>query len=736
MLDLPDAPRGRYAEAATPVWRALRGAGGLLVGGNLMRRLIFGLMVAAAVSAYLQSGSAAAAGHNPNDVEWTQHGGNPDEQRYSKLNRVTVDNVGQLGLAWFAEVSERGGYQSTPLVIDGVIYMTAPWSSLYAFDARSGKQLWKVDPKAPREMAATSICCNISNRGAAYADGKIIWGTIDGRLMAVNAKSGEKVWEARVADSKQQYSITGAPRIGDGLVFIGVGGGEFYTRGFLVAYDVKTGKKVWKFYTVPGDPSKGPDGEASDNVMPMAAQTWNGKWWEKGGGGSTWDGIVYDRKSDLVIFGTGNGLPWPAALRSPGGGDNLFTSSIVAVHARTGKYKWHYQATPMDGFDFDNTAPLTLADITVDGQPKHVVMQAPKNGVFYVIEAATGKVVSADPYVPKINWALGFDKANNWKPILNPEANYGKTGKGFWLLPSQAHVWYPQSFNPQTGLIYVPARRGVGSFYAEEGGRILGNQMVDVAMGHLPEGKRPEVENPGAYLLAWDPVARKAAWEQREGSGNAGTLTTAGNLVFQGLPGKKFGAFRADTGVKVWAIDTQGNVVPGPVTYTLDGVQYIAVISSASTGFAAAAGKNRLLVYKLNGTEQLPAAPPEVPQVLNPPADFGDAAMHAHGQDLYQRNCSGCHEGGRLFSGFPDLNYTVALNAPDLFKGIVVDGALAENGMISFKNTLKPEDAEAIRSFLTARANELKRHPPPAFGPGGPGGPPPGAAPPAPAAHQ
>jgi quinohemoprotein ethanol dehydrogenase len=364
------------------------------------------------------------------------------------------------------------------------------------------------------------------------------------------------------------------------------------------------------------------------------------------------------------------------------------------------------------------------------------VMQAPKNGVFYVIEAATGKVVSADPYVPKINWALGFDKAHNWAPILNPEANYGKTGKGFWLLPSQAHVWYPQSFNPQTGLIYVPARRGMGSFYAEEGGRILGNQMVDVAMGHLPEGKRPEVENPGAYLLAWDPVARKAAWEQREGSGNAGTLTTAGNLVFQGLPGKKFGAFRADTGVKVWAIDTQGNVVPGPVTYTLDGVQYIAVISSASTGFAAAAGKNRLLVYKLNGTEQLPAAPPEVPQVLNPPADFGDAAMHAHGQDLYQRNCSGCHEGGRLFSGFPDLNYTVALNAPDLFKGIVVDGALAENGMISFKNTLKPEDAEAIRSFLTARANELKRHPPPAFGPGGPGGPPPGAAPPAPAAHQ
>jgi quinohemoprotein ethanol dehydrogenase len=724
-----------------------------------MRQWILGVVVAAAVAAYLQSGAgaavagegtagantgAAAARHNPNDVEWTQYGGNPDEQRYSKLNQVTADNVGQLGLAWYADIPERGGYQSTPLVIDGVLYMTAPWSNLYAFDAKSGKQLWKVDPQAPREIAATSICCNISNRGAAYADGKIIWGTIDGRLMAVNARTGQKAWEARVADPKLQYSITGAPRIGDGLVFIGVGGGEFYTRGFLFAYDVKTGKRVWKFYTVPGDPSKGPDGEASDNVMPMAAKTWHGKWWEKGGGGSTWDGIVYDRQSDLVIFGTGNGIPWPAQLRSPGGGDNLFTSSIVALHAKTGKYKWHYQATPMDGFDFDNTAPLTMADLMVNGHREHVVMQAPKNGVLYVIEAATGKVVSADPYVPKINWALGFDKARNWKPILNPEANYGKTGKGFWVLPAPAHVWYPQSFNPQTGLIYVPTRRGVSSFYAEKGGRILGNQMVDVAMGHPPEGKRPEVENPGAYLLAWDPVARKAAWEQREGSGNAGTLTTAGNLVFQGAPGKKLAAFRADTGEKVWAVDTQGNVVPGPVTYSIDGEQYIAAISSASTGFAAAAGKNRLLVYKLNGAVQLPPAPPPVQQVLNPPEDFGDEAMHARGKDLYERDCTGCHEGGRLFSGFPDLNYTVALNNPDLFKAIVVDGALAESGMISFKNSLEAEDAEAIRSFLTARANELKRHPPPVFGPRGPGRPPPGGGappgtggpPPAPPARQ
>ncbi|MDR2216102.1 MAG: PQQ-dependent dehydrogenase, methanol/ethanol family [Nevskiaceae bacterium] len=712
-----------------------------------MRRILFGLIIAAVVTACSQSGSnttgaTGASGaaampvkHDPNDAEWTEHGGGTDEQRYSALTQVNADNVGQLGLAWFAEIAERGGYQSTPLIIDGMLYMTAPWSSLYAFDAQTGKQLWKVDPQAPREIAATSICCNISNRGAAYADGKIIWGTIDGRLMAVDAKTGAQVWETRIADPAQQYSITGAPRIGDGLVYIGIGGAEFYTRGFIVAHDVKTGKEVWKFYTVPGDPAKGPDGAASDDVMAMAAKTWNGKWWEKGGGGSTWDGIVYDPQSSTVIFGTGNGLPWPAALRSPGGGDNLFTASIVAVDAKTGKYKWHYQATPMDSFDFDNTSPLTLADITIDGQPKRVVMQAPKNGVFYVIEAATGKVQSADPYVPEINWATGFDKANNFKPILNPAADYGKTGKGFYVLPSQAHVWHSQSYNPQTGLIYVPMRRGVGSFFAEEGGRILGNQMVDVSMGKPPVGQtRPEVKNPGAFLIAWDPVARKIVWEQSEGSGSAGTLTTAGNLVFQGAPGQKVAAFRADSGDKVWEASTQGNVVPGPVTYTINGDQYIAVISSASTGFAAAAGKNRLLVYKLNGTAQLPPAAPPVELVLNPPADFGDEATRTRGEDLYQRNCTGCHEGGRMFSGFPDLNYTVALNDPGLFKGIVVDGALAENGMISFKNALNEQDAEAIRSFLTARANELKRNPPRQGGRGGAAAAPaPAAAPAAPA---
>jgi len=706
-----------------------------------MRRLILGLIAAASVLSCTSpqsslSGTSAASG----DVEWTTHGRTGDEQRYTPLDQVNADNISQLGLAWYADLADKGGYQSTPLVVDGTLYLTGPWSKVFAYDAATGKPLWKFDPQVPRELAATSICCNISNRGAAYWKGKIIIGTIDARLVALDAKTGSKVWDTQVADPKQQYSITGAPRVGNGIVYIGQGGGEFYTRGFLAAHDAETGKALWRFWTVPGDPSKGPEGAASDNVMPMAAETWKGaKWWEKGGGGTVWDGIVYDAETNTVVFGTGNGLPWPHTIRSPGGGDNLFTASIVALDAKTGKYKWHYQTVPKDSFDFDNTNPLTVADLTIDGQKKHVVMQAPKNGVFYVIEVATGKVLSADPYVPSINWATGFDKANNWAPIMNPDAIYGT--RGFYVVPSQSHVWHPQSYNPQTGLFYFGMRYGVSSFVAEEGGRILGNQMVDVSMSRQPEGQtRPVLEDTGMALMAWDPVKRKVAWKQREGNGSAGTLTTAGNLVFQGTAGQKFSAFRADTGEKVWSVDTRGNVVPGPISYSIDGVQYVAAVSSASTGFAAANGLNRLLVYKIGGTAQLPPAPPAVQQVLNPPADFGDEAMHARGKDLYERSCTGCHEGGRMFSGFPDLNYSVALNSAALFKGVVLDGALAEGGMISFKNSLKEEDAEAIRSYLTLRANELKRNPPrPGFGPPGGGPPPPPApapAPPQPAAHQ
>ncbi len=706
--------------------------------GSFMKH--FRSVLSGAAIALISAACIAASSNAPGNAagEWGSHGRDNAEQRFSPLTQVDASNVSQLGLAWFVNFTEGGGYQSTPLVIDGRMYVTTPWSKVYAFDAKTGKQLWKFDPEVPREIAGTSLCCNISNRGVAYWNGKIIWAALDGRLLAVNAKTGKKVWEVRVASPDDAYSITGAPRVGNGIVYIGEGGGEFYTRGFLAAHDAETGKKLWRFWTVPGDPSKGPDKDVSDDVMPMAAKTWSGEWWKTGGGGTIWDGILYDPETNTVVFGTGNGIPWPANLRSPGSGDNLFIASIVALDATTGKYKWHYQTTPRESFDFDSTSPLTVADIVVNGQKKHVVMQAPKNGVMYVIEVATGKVVSADPFVPTINWATGFDEKNNWAPIMNPEADYAKTGKGFYVVPSRAHAWSSQSYNPNTGLIYVPTSYAVGSFVAEPGAKILGNQLVDVSMSRQPDASltRPVLQNSGAYLLAWDPVKRKAAWTQRQGSASAGTLTTAGNLVFQGTAGQKLSAFRADTGDLIWSTPTQGNVVPGPVSYSIDGVQYIAAISSASTGYAAAAGTNRLLVYKIGGKVALPPAPPPVAQVLDPPANFGDDAQRAHGQDVYERSCTGCHEGGRMFTGYPDLNYTVALKSDLLFKAIVLDGARREFGMMPFNKSLSQADVEAIRSYLTYRANDLKNNPPArGFGPPG-GAPPPPAPAPAPAAHQ
>ncbi|HXC59661.1 MAG TPA: PQQ-binding-like beta-propeller repeat protein, partial [Steroidobacteraceae bacterium] len=279
-------------------------------------RLAASFMGAAAVlSGLLSSAMAAAPAAKPG--EWTTHGGGDSEQRYSPLTQINAENVSQLGLAWYTQLSEGGGYQSTPLIIDGRMYVTTPWSKVYAFDAKSGKQLWKYDPSVPREMAGTSLCCNISNRGVAYWKGKIIWGTLDGRLVAVNAQTGKKVWETQVTDKTMAYSITGAPRIGNGIVFIGEGGGEFYTRGFLAAHDAETGKALWRFWTVPGNPAKGPDHAASDDVMAMAAKTWSGEWWKAGGGGTIWDGILYDPQTNTVVFGTGNGIPWPSSLRSP-----------------------------------------------------------------------------------------------------------------------------------------------------------------------------------------------------------------------------------------------------------------------------------------------------------------------------------------------------------------------------------------------------------------------------------
>ena len=684
--------------------------------GGIMRIAVSVIAIPALLAGIATAVAAPATKVKPG--EWVTHGRDDSEQRYSPLRQINADNVKELGLSWYADMSEKGGYQTTPVMVDGRIYATTTWSKVYAFDAKTGERLWKYDPKVPRELAATTLCCNISNRGVAYWNGKVIWGTLDGRLIAADAKTGRKVWEAQTTDPQLALSITGAPRIGNGRVFIGQAGSEFHQRGYMSAWDAETGKKLWHWWAVPGNPANG----FEQPELEWAAKTWKGEWWKTGGGGTVWDGILYDPATDLVIFGTGNGAPWPAEVRSPGGGDNLFTASIVALEAKTGKYKWHYQAVPEDSFDYDNTSPLTTADLVIDGKKRHVVMQAPKNGIFYVIDAATGKVISANLFVPSANWLTGFDKANNWKPILNPEANIGKTGKGWHIVPFQTHVWQPQSFNPDTGLMYIPTRYASFGMVSEAGAK-MGNQLLSINVAKRPEYAPPKLEGAGSYLLAWDPVKQKEAWKSREGSGSNGTMTTAGNLVFQGTAPRNFTAFRADTGEKLWSVDAGGGATSGAISYELGGKQYVAIVAGVGGGGFGAAGTARLLVYSLGGKAELPPAPAPVQPVLNPPANFGTDAQLARGQELYTQNCTICHESGARMGNIPDLRYSAMLQNNEVFKAIVIDGALSENGMLSFSKVLKAEDAEAIRAHITKIANEQKANPRPA---GGGFGPPPG----------
>lgn len=657
--------------------------------------------------------------------QWMSYGRDYSEQRYSPLTQITPDSISELSLAWYGDLAEKGGsYETTPLVVDGRIYVSAPWSKVYAFDAKTGTQLWKYDPKVPGEWAV-NLCCGIVNRGVAVWEDKVIFGTLDGRLVAVNAINGEQVWEVQATDRSKQLSITGAPRIADGRIFIGEAGSEFHQRGYLAAYDAENGQELWRWWSVPGNPALG----FEQPELEMAATTWNGEWWLTGGGGTPWDAITYDPVTDLVYIGTGNGAPWPAEVRSPGGGDNLFTASIVALEAKTGKYVWHYQTTPEDSWDFDNTQQIVTADLVINGEEKHVLMQAPKNGVFYVIEAATGEVISADLFVPTANWMTGFDE--NWRPILNPEANYGLTDRGFHVVPSAggAHSWHPMAFSPDTGLMYIPTNYGSFPLVAEAGAK-MGNQLLSINVGKRPEDPAPVLEGGGSYLLAWNPVTREPVWEQRMGSARAGVLATAGNLVFQ-ASGTNFQAFRADTGEQVWSTETQAGIVGGAASYEVDGEQYVAVVAGQSgRGGYWAPNYARLLVYKLGGSAVLPEPVSFTPPELNPPANFGDATLLAAGKTHYNEHCGSCHgNSGRVSSLFPDLKYAAALNSADLFKAIVIDGILQPNGMVSFSAFLTPEDAEAVRAYVVSLANDAKNNPPPA-----PGGAAPAAAPaPAPA---
>ena len=670
----------------------------------------------------------AADGDSAN---WITHGRTYSEQRYSPLDQVNAANVGDLGLAWIADMDTARGQEATPLVMDGKLYLTTAWSKVKAFDAATGKPLWDYDPEVPGETGVKA-CCDVVNRGLAAWGDSLFLGTLDGRLVSLDRDTGKVNWSVQSTDPEQSYTVTGAPRVIDGKVIIGNGGAEFGVRGYVAAYSAQDGAELWRFYTVPDD-------DASDDpaYLQKASETWSGDVLGGdngiGGGGTVWDSMAYDPELDLLYIGVGNGSPWNRAYRSPGEdgtgeGDNLYLSSIVAIRPDTGEYVWHYQTTPGETWDYTATQHIVLADIEVDGKPRKVLMQAPKNGFFYVIDRTTGELISGEPYVA-INWATGIGA--DGRPIENPETRIDKTGKPALVLPGPlgGHNWHPMAYHPGEKLVYIPAFEAA-TLYAPQAGwkpdRARGfNIGYDLGAGDLPPdlGFRKEVAGTvRGMLVAWDPVAKKARWTvEHPGPWNGGLLATGGELVFQGNQQGEFNAYNAGTGEKLWSFAAQTGVVAPPITYSVDGEQYVAVLAGWGGAFAITAdgaliedlapvrNVSRLLVFKLGAKGELPAEVPLAKLPLDPPPSRASAETIALGKEKYARYCAVCHAPGAVGSTvLPDLRRSGALGDANAWAAVVYDGILKDNGMASFSKSLTKPEIEAIRAFVIQRANEDK----------------------------
>ncbi|MBV8683464.1 MAG: PQQ-dependent dehydrogenase, methanol/ethanol family [Caulobacteraceae bacterium] len=647
---------------------------------------------------------------------WMTSGRTYSEQRFSPLDRINASNVKDLGLAWSFQLATNRGVETTPIVVDGVMYVTSSWSLVYALDARTGHLLWTYDPHVAREVGFHA-CCDVVNRGVAVWKGRVYVAALDGRLIALDAATGQPVWSVQTTDPAKPYTITMAPRIVHGHVMVGNSGSEYGVRGYVSAYDADDGKLIWRFYAVPGDPSKG----FENHAMEMAAKTWTGNWWKFGGGGSPWDAMAYDPETNLLFFGTGNGLPWDEKARSPGGGDNLFLSSIVAVDADTGEYRWHYQTTPGESWDFDSTQNLVLADLPIAGRDRKVIMQANKNGFFYVIDRATGKLISAEPFVP-VTWAKGVDMATG-RPIEIGDPRY-KTAPAT-IFPSSfgAHNWQPMSFDPQTRLVYIPAQEIPGEYgtddkFAYRPGQW--NTAVDWDLNTLPEDPKARAAMRNSIrgeLVAWDPATNKEIWRApQKGPWNGGVLSTAGGLVFQGSADGHLAAYDARTGRKLWSSETYAATLAGPVTYTVGEDQYVAVGAGFGSVFYLVAGfaapelgnpdNGRILVYKLGGTATLPHPNLTRVEMPRPPAQFAKPAEIAAGHSLFNHYCLVCHGYNAIGGGvIPDLRYSPLIGSEPGFEAVVLGGALKDHGMVSFASQLKPDDAQAIRAYVISEAH-------------------------------
>jgi len=676
---------------------------------------------------------------NP-EGQWLSYGRDYQEQRFSPLSEINRDTISQLDIAWSFKFSTARGMEATPLVHNGVIYISTGWSHVHALDARSGEQLWHYDAKVAKSHLAKT-CCGPVNRGVALWQGErdaklqVFFGALDGRLIALDAKTGTENWSIQTTPTDGNYSITGAPRVitrveegvEKGMVIIGNGGAELGVRGFVSAYDTESGEQIWRFYTVPGDPNKPQENKALESAL----ETWSGDYWYQngGGGGTAWDSLVYDPELDLIYIGTGNGSPWNRDLRSPGGGDNLYLSSIVALSADSGEYIWHYQVTPQDNWDSTATQQLVLAELEIAGKLRSVIMQAPKNGFFYVLDRLTGELLSADAYT-HITWASHVDMATG-RPVESKYADYQRYGSTYiWPSPYGAHNWQPMSFSNKTGLMYIPVQNIPGYYSAQDSVvyRVdRWNTGVDLNESRDPKSWVAAKASMDALvygeLVAWDPIKKQRAWQvHHDKPSNGGILSTAGDLVFQGTWDGTFVAYDAENGTPLWQYQSDSAILAGPISYELDGEQYIAVAQGSGGTVMLTVGEelmrnkvnqNKLLVFKRSDFEQT-RSHADLRQEANLAAILpltqkvdSDPETIKKGEVLYGQNCASCHGiSAKSNHIVPDLRYMTEQTHND-FIGIVLGGAYAHKGMIGFYETLDTDDAEAIHAYLKDKQQRL-----------------------------
>ena len=678
-------------------------------------------------SAESVSGSKSAS--DARTVDWLHYGNTHSEQRFGELDQVNAANVSRLGLAWSQEIPGARSLQATPLAVAGVLYYTTDEPlRVYAVNAANGEIRWvyQTESETPDSLRLSLG----QNRGVGYSQGKVYVGVGDGRLVALDATTGREVWSARTFDKGDSRYISGAPRVFDGKVIIGHGGGDTGERGYVSTYDTETGALLWRFWIVPGNPADGFESKA----MEMAAKTWNGEYWKYGHGGTAWNGITYDPEFNRVYIGTGNSGPYSPEIRSPGGnGDNLFLCSIVALDAKNGEYIWHYQVNPREAWDYKATMDIVLADLEIDGQPRKVLMQAPTNGFFYVIDRETGKLISAEKYGGKVNWASHIDLETG-RPVERENIRY-EDGEPEHMWPGTfgAHNYQPMSYNPQTGLVYIPHM---------EAGMIMGTvtpeeyeiNPVRTGYKHVAQtgatfgGMLTDSENGGkGSIIAYDPVAQKEVWrEVTDSYWNGGTLTTAGNLAFYATAKGMLNAYNARTGEKLWAFNLGLGAISAPMTYAVDGIQYIALLvgygGSAGAGIPEfrhgwkyGAQPRRLLAFKLDGAMELPeTAPPsfDVSPVIVEGFQL-DAKKVSHGAVMYHSSCSKCH-GGLLAaeSVAPDLRESERSANFEWFRAVVQEGVLAARGMPLYDD-FTDEDVEGMYHYVRYGAMSVGAETPP-----------------------